>query len=232
MMLLVCFFRAVPERFKASCKSVHHTWAYVVRLSIKFRCTHTHTHTQALRGIVVGEGMEVEEAVQLVAKEKEINVRTHPRYAGCRDSGKEVVLTLQQMCIPSTFKKYFEYLLPSALSFVSHLTPSLVRICGVRCLLGEVEALRAQPYSQEDEEHERMLLEVGEHLPPFCGDRHAVSIGEDYNTLSIHCLVPFSCGLSWCQTFVWNPESPSSGRTLVSKATTLLQTSGGWECSG
>ena len=49
--------------------------------------------------------MEVEEAVQLVAKEKEINVRTHPRYAGCRDSGKEVVLTLQQMCIPSTFKR-------------------------------------------------------------------------------------------------------------------------------
>ena len=64
---------------------------------------------------------------------------------------------------------------------MSHLTPSLVRICGVRCLLGEVEALRAQPYSQEDEEHERMLLEVGEHLPPFCGDRQAVSIGEDYN---------------------------------------------------
>lgn len=121
-----------------------------------------------------------------------------------------------------------------ALSFVRHLTPSLVRICGVRCLLGEAEALRAQPYSQEDEEHERMLLEVGDHLPPSCGDRHAVSIGEDYIsvTLSTHCLVPFSSGLSWCQTFIWNPESPSSGRTLVSKATTLLQTSGGWECLG
>ena len=64
--------------------------------------THTHTHTQALRGIVVGEGMEVEEAVQLVAKEKEINVRMHSRYAGFRDLGKEVVLTLQQMCTLKT----------------------------------------------------------------------------------------------------------------------------------
>ena len=39
-----------------------------------------HIHTQALRGIVVGEGMEVEEAVELVTKEKNINVRAHPRY--------------------------------------------------------------------------------------------------------------------------------------------------------
>ena len=58
-------------------------------------------------------------------------------------------------------------LLPSLFSFVKQLTPSLVRICGVRSLLGEVEALRAQAYSQEDEEHERMLLEVGGHVPPL-----------------------------------------------------------------
>ena len=50
---------------------------------------------------------------------------------------------------------------------MKQLTPSLVCICGVRSLVGEVEALRAQAYSQEDEEHERMLLEVGEHVPPF-----------------------------------------------------------------
>ena len=50
---------------------------------------------------------------------------------------------------------------------MKQLTPSLVCICGVRSLVGEVEALRAQAYSQEDEEHERMLLEVGDHVPPF-----------------------------------------------------------------
>ena len=61
----------------------------------------------------------------------------------------------------------FPPLLPSLFSFVKQLTPSLVRICGVRSLLGEVEALRAQAYSQEDEEHERMLLEVGGHVPPL-----------------------------------------------------------------
>ena len=90
------------------------------------------------------------------------------------------------MCITSNVNLYpvnFVYfafvnicppLLPSLFSFVKQLTPSLVRICGVRCLLGEVEALRSRAYSQEDEEHERMLLEVGEHLPPFCGDRHTI----------------------------------------------------------
>lgn len=31
----------------------------------------------------------------------------------------------------------------------------------MRVLFSEVEAMRAQPYSQENEEHERMLLEVG-----------------------------------------------------------------------
>lgn len=31
----------------------------------------------------------------------------------------------------------------------------------MRVLFGQVEALRAQPYSQENEEHERMLLKVG-----------------------------------------------------------------------
>ena len=45
-------------------------------------------------------------------------------------------------------------------SFVQRLKLSLVRICGVRIFLGEVEALRGQRYSEEDEEHERMLLEV------------------------------------------------------------------------
>jgi len=44
---------------------------------------------------------------------------------------------------------------------VQRLKLSLVRICGVRVLFGEVEAMRAEPYSQENEEHERMLLEVG-----------------------------------------------------------------------
>ena len=39
----------------------------------------------------------------------------------------------------------------------------------MRSLLGEVEALRAQAYSHEDEEHERMLLEVGDHVPPSRG---------------------------------------------------------------
>ena len=124
--------------------------------------------------------MEVEEAIELVTKEKNINVRTHPRYALCRDSESALLhvvsslsLWSKQLVSCQLFTRVFYFvplsspLLPSLFSFVKQLTPSLVRICGVRSLLGEVEALRAQAYSQEDEEHERMLLEVGGHVPPL-----------------------------------------------------------------
>ena len=40
------------------------------------------------------------------------------------------------------------------------LRAGLVRVVSVRVLYGEIEGLRAQPYSQENEEHEQMLMEV------------------------------------------------------------------------
>ena len=59
-------------------------------------------HTQALRGIVVGERMEVEEAMELVTKEKNINVRTHPRYALCTDSESALLYVVSSLSLCST----------------------------------------------------------------------------------------------------------------------------------
>ena len=88
-------FIPVERCLRDSKRPVSHTPGLGVRVSgvvILSTAHFGHAHTQALRGIVVGEGMEVEEAVELVTKEKNINVKTHPRYALYRDSGKELAL--------------------------------------------------------------------------------------------------------------------------------------------
>ena len=40
--------------------------------------TYAHSPLQALRGLVKGGGVEVEECVQVIAREKKINLRAHP----------------------------------------------------------------------------------------------------------------------------------------------------------
>ena len=50
--------------------------------------------------------------------------------------------------------------LAANVELAQRLRAGLVRVLSVRVLYNEVEGLRAHPYSQENEEHEKMLMEV------------------------------------------------------------------------